>query len=288
MTPNLEDRAGSDADGGPVIEHYGTASLTRRIRNALQKAGFGDGPVAWEELAPLDQFHVRGITATRELAAAMSLSPSATILDCGCGVGGASRFLAATYGSRVTGIDLTPAFVEAATMLSELAELADTTSFSVADALDMPYADSSFDHAWTQHVAMNIRDRDGLYGEIHRVIRPGGQFAIHDVVAGRGGALEFPVPWARDQATSHLLTPAAMRDALVKGGFAIISWIDTTEVTKTWIEKLLSQRASAESASPFGLGVITGPDLPEMIANLGRNIADAKAGVVQVIARAIG
>ena len=268
-----------------VTEHYGAASLTARINDALKRAGLGDGVVPWEELAALDQFHVRGLAASRDLAEAMGLAPSASILDIGCGVGGASRFLAATYGAHVTGIDLTASFIEAAIMLSERAGLADRTHFAVADALDLPYDDMSFDHAWTQHVAMNIRDRRGLYNEIHRVIRRGGLFAIHDIVEGHGGAIQFPVPWAREQATSHLLSSDAMRETLVQSGFEIVSWCDTTEDTKKWIERLLSQRHSAGPPPALGLGLVTGPDLPAMIANLGRNIAEDRARVVQVVAR---
>ncbi|MEO7217133.1 MAG: methyltransferase domain-containing protein, partial [Gemmatimonadaceae bacterium] len=202
------------ANAESVIEHYGAAPLTVRINDALKRAGLGEGVVPWQELAALDQFHVRGLTASRELADAMKLAPSASILDVGCGIGGSSRFLAATYDANVTGIDLTPSFIEAAIMLSERAGLANVTHFAVADAVDLPYDDMSFDHAWTQHVAMNIHDRRGLYNEMHRVIKPGGLFAIHDIVEGDGGAIQFPVPWARDQTTSHLLSSDAMREAL--------------------------------------------------------------------------
>jgi ubiquinone/menaquinone biosynthesis C-methylase UbiE len=274
------------ASAAAVIEHYGPASLTRRIQDALERAGLGTGIVSWEELAPLDQFHVRGLVASRELADAMSPVASASVLDVGCGVGGASRFLAATYGLNVTGIDLTPSFIEAAIMLSERAGLADRTRFAVADALNLPYNDASFDYVWTQHVAMNIRDRNRLYAEIHRVMKPGGLFAAHDVVQGDGGAIRFPVPWARENATSHLLSSGAMRETLMRSGFEIVSWSDSTAATRTWIERLLSQRSSASPPPPLGLGVITGPDLPVTIASLGRNIAENRAQVVQVIARA--
>lgn len=274
------------ANAETVIEHYGAAPLTTRTNDALKRAGLADGVVPWEDLAPLDQFHVRGLAASRDLADAMKLAPSASILDIGCGVGSASRFLAATHGAHVTGIDLTPSFIEAAIMLSERAGLADVTHFAVADAVDLPYDDVSFDHAWTQHVAMNIRDRRGLYNEIHRVIKPGGLFAIHDIVEGDGGAIQFPVPRAHDQTTSHLLSSDAMRGALMQSDFEIVSWSDTTDATQTWIEGLLAQRNSASHPPALGLGVITGPDLPAMIANLGRSIAENRARVVQVVARA--
>lgn len=276
------------SESATIIEHYGATSLATRINDALTKAGFGDAPVSWEDLVPLDQFHVRGIVATRELAAGMKLTPDATILDIGCGIGGASRFLAATYNSHVTGIDLTPSFVEAATMLSARAGLADRTTYSVADATDLPFDDESFDNAWTQHVAMNIGDRATLYSEVRRVIRPGGLFAIHDVVELSGQPLHFPVPWSRGTATSHLLTSDATRELLIDSGFEIVSCTDTTDAAKGWIAKLLSRRDANTPPRPLGLAVITGPDFPNMFANLERNLNEGRVGLVQMYARAVG
>jgi SAM-dependent methyltransferase len=269
-----------------VVRHYGAAPLVSRIENALRTAGLADGVVSWEDLAPLDQFHVQGLAASREVADAMNPAQGASIIDVGCGVGGASRFLAATYGVRVTGIDLTPAFIEAAKLLSERAGLSDRTRFAVADATELPYEDASFDHAWTQHVAMNIRDRERLYSEIHRVVKPGGLFAIHDIVEGNGNELRFPVPWARDASTSHLVNQAAMRAALQQAGFEVISWKDTTEPAQKWVDAVLSRRSSGGPPPVLGLGVITGPDLPAMIANMGWGMAEGRIKVVQVLARA--
>jgi hypothetical protein len=62
---------------------------------------------------------------------------------------------------------------------------------------------------------MNIADRARWYGEVHRVLRPGGHFAMYDVVAGLGGALHCPVPWSRGLETSFLMTPVSILEALL-------------------------------------------------------------------------
>ena len=43
-----------------VLDHYGTTSLLRRIDEALRRARLSDGIIGWADLAPLDQFHIRG------------------------------------------------------------------------------------------------------------------------------------------------------------------------------------------------------------------------------------
>ncbi|MEO7103985.1 MAG: methyltransferase domain-containing protein [Gemmatimonadaceae bacterium] len=268
-----------------IVEHYGTDSLMPRINSALSKAGLGEGNVGWKDLAPLDQFHVRGLPATQELASSMDIALGASILDIGCGVGGASRFLAVSYDAHVTGIDLNPAFIEAASALSVRAGLSGRTTFRVANALDLPFETSSFDDAWTQHVAMNIRDRARLYSEVFRVLKPGGQFAIHDIVKVGDQPLIFPVPWARGPDTSFLLSSAAMREILTKTGFDIVSWSDTTEATKEWIAHIQAARAAMPAPPPMGLYVVTGVDFPTMMANLGRNLDEGRAGLVQTVVR---
>ena len=267
----------------PVQAHYGVGDLTDRVALALKRAGLDGKTLQWSDLAGLDQFHVRGLAATAELAEGLHLQPGATLLDVGCGLGGPARYLAATHGCHVTGIDLSHPFVAAARMLAERTGLAGRTTFVQGDALDMPFPDSSFDAAWTQHVAMNIADRAGFYASIHRVLKPGGKLAIYDVLTGNGEPLLFPVPWAGNSEISFLLTPDAMREALLKAGFTEISWSDTTAAG---LEAIAQQQQGLQAPSPSGqlsLGVVMGPEFGEMAANLARNLKAGRVRLIQAI-----
>ena len=264
-----------------VRDHYGTTSLVRRIDEALRRAGLADGTVGWADLAPLDQFHVRGLGATRELAEALGIDAGASLLDVGCGLGGPARFLAATYGCHVTGIDLSQPFIEAARMLTERCGFADRASFLQGDALDLPFTDASFDHAWTQHVAMNVADRVGFYRAIHRVLKPGGRLAIYDVALGDGGPPIYPVPWAREPGTSFLMTPEPMRNALAQAGFEEVSWIDKTDIAQAWAADMKAKRQ--KSPAPLGLEVVMGPEFAEMAENLGRNLLEGRVRIIQAV-----
>src|SRR5690606_31572749 len=144
------------------------------------------------------------------------------------GLGGPARWLAQTYGCHVTGIDLTAAFCTAAEALTARLGLADRVTFRHGSALKMPFADDSFDVAWTQHAAMNIADKASLYREIARVMKPGGRLALFDIMKGPGEGVLFPVPWARVPEISFLAPPEHIREQLEEAGLTISYWQERT------------------------------------------------------------
>src|SRR6202045_4100953 len=188
-----------------VRDHYRPTGLPERLKTALTVFGPEDQRLAPEQLGALDQFHTRGLAATAELAKLAGITAGMSVLDVGSGVGGPARFLAATYGCRVTGVDFSEPFVDAARYLTERTGQGGQVSFETASALELPFDSGRFDVVLLQHVAMNISDRARLYPEIRRVLKLSGRFAIYDVVLNSGDP-HYPVPWARTPATSFLLT----------------------------------------------------------------------------------
>lgn len=261
-----------------VRAHYDGPGLTDRIRTALAAVAPEDQPLIPAQLAMLDQFHTRGILATAELASAAGLNTGDTVLDLGAGIGGPARYLASTFGCTVTGIDLSPSFVDAASYLTVRCGLADRVTFRVGDALRLPFDVDTFDSVFLQHVAMNIADRAGLYAEVRRVLKPGGRFATYDIVL-KCGAVIYPVPWARDETTSFLLTAGDTRAALEAAGFTIALWRDDTDLAAGWF------KAAAANPTPSGpnLGVVMGAGFPALAGNLGRNLAEGRLGVLSAV-----
>jgi SAM-dependent methyltransferase len=206
------------------------------------------------------------------------------VIDIGSGIGGPSRYLAATYGCRVSGVDLTPEFVATAEDLTRRVGLADRVDFRVGSALDLPFPDASFDLAWTQNIAMNIADRPRFYGEIHRVLKPDGRLAIQDVAQGPGGAVHFPVAWADTPDISFLRTPEETRVMLEAAGFVARLWEDNTASA---IAEFEAERARA-GASPGGrpvLGVhlVVGESFREKMRNSQRSLAEGRTRLINAV-----
>jgi len=166
-----------------VREHYSSTDLTDRIQSALAVLTPEGQTLTVAQLAPLDQFHTRGILATAELATAAGLNPSTRVLDLGCGVGGPARYLAATFGCQVTGVDLSPGFIDAARYLTGRCGLSDRVTFQAGDAVHLPFEDAAFDTVFLQHVAMNIEGRAALHAEVHRILTSSGRFVSFEVGA---------------------------------------------------------------------------------------------------------
>lgn len=205
----------------PVTEHYDRADAMRLVTAGLDEIAPDGRRIDLAELAGFDHLHTAGPLSTAMMADLLAPAATDTVLDAGCGLGGPARDLAQRFGCHVIGVDLTPQFVEVGKLLNERTGFDELVDLRVGDICSLELDDASVDHAWTQHVAMNIADRPAMYGEIRRVLRPGGRFAMLDVIDGGGGELHFPVPWASEPEQNHLVSRDALRMLLADAGFRI-------------------------------------------------------------------
>jgi ubiquinone/menaquinone biosynthesis C-methylase UbiE len=267
-----------------VVEHYAISDLTERIASALRDAGKDLAHINAADLAAIDEFHVRGRSATLELAERMELTPGCCVLDIGSGLGGPARTLAEVHGCRVTGIDLSPVFCETARHLSQWAGLNDKVDFVEGDATSLPFEAGTFDAAMSIHVAMNIEAKSAIYSNACRSLKPGRIFAVFDILQGEGGDVAYPVPWARDASISYLVTPGEMRNLLEGAGFRIEAEEDSTEASETWFKQAATKMNSA-SLPPLSLRQFLGNDGLQMTQNQVRNLAERRIRTVTYICR---
>lgn len=267
-----------------VEEHYRISGLADKIAAALRGAGKDLACLTTKDLTSIDEFHIRGRQATLELAQKMEIAASSHVLDIGSGLGGPARTLAEVYGCRVTGIDLSPEFCATAQELSRWVGFTDQVTFRHGDATALTWEPDTFDAAMTIHAVMNIAAKDMVYAAVHRALKAGRIFAAYDILQGEGGEVNYPVPWARDPAISHLSTPDEMRALLQKAGFRILDEVDSTEQSEAWFKETAAQMA-APNRSPVGLRQLLGEDATTMTRNQVRNLSERRIRTVTFVCR---
>jgi SAM-dependent methyltransferase len=267
-----------------INTHYTPLDLGAAILAGLHAAGKNPEAPTLEDLAPVDQFHTGGKAATLELAQLVSLSAQMDVLDVGGGIGGAARLLASQTGCRVAVVDLTEAYCQVGEMLTRRTGLSERVSFQHGNALELPFADQSFDVVWSQHATMNIAQKARLFAELARVLRPGGRMAFHEIMAGPNTPISFPVPWASDQHLSFLWPPEEMRSLLTGSGWSEHIWVDKTEASLSFFKERLPllERAPA-GLPPLGLHLLLGERFGAAFSNMVRNLQEERVTVIQAV-----
>ena len=209
-------------------------------------------PSADGALDGLDQFHLGGADATSLLIGDLALARGNRVLDVGSGFGGPARQLARRTGARVTGIDITPAYVDAARDLAARTGLSDLVDFRVADVAGFE-PDRPFQAAITMHVQMNVQDKAAWFAQIARCLAPGARLAVWEVCQPRPAALPWPMPWSLDGTDSFVAAPGSLRALIEQGGFTTTEWTNETAWVQAWITKA------------FGNGPPAGPALPMLL-----------------------
>ncbi len=100
------------------------------------------------------------------------------IIDVGCGIGGSTLYLAEKFGAKATGITLSAVQASRATERATAANLEDQVQFQVANALEMPFADNSFDLVWSLESGEHMPDKTKFLQECYRVLQPGGKLIL--------------------------------------------------------------------------------------------------------------
>jgi ubiquinone/menaquinone biosynthesis C-methylase UbiE len=265
-----------------IVDHYDKKGLEDVVLHALRAEHEDLTRLTPSDLNAIDEFHIRGRNATEELAAVLTDLTAAEILDVGAGLGGTARYLASTWGCRVTGIDLTPGYVSLAQKLSDLVALSSETEFRCASALSLPYQDGRFDVVWMEHVQMNIDDKERLARELTRVLREGGRLAFHEVFSDAELEPYFPVPWADGPSASFLVSAEDFRRFLEETGMQTEEWKDVSQAALAWASSTL-QRLKDSGPPPLGLHLLMGETARAKLANVKRNLECRRIQVVQAV-----
>ncbi len=276
------------ADEERVAAHYGHDGLLDTIRSAVEKLGKSIETITVEDLGPVEEFHIGGRAATAELLDTLRIAEGDRVLDAGCGLGGSSRFAARRYGARVTGVDLTPGYVETGREMCRWVGLDARVDLRVGSVTDLPCDPDSFDKAFLIHVGMNVAEKDVMARELARVLKSDAMLGIYDVMLTSDGSVEFPVPWAAAASESVLDSPDAYVAALDAAGFTIESLRDRRAFALEFLAKLKSAMAKTDDPPRLGVHLLMGPLAPVKIENMFRAIDSGVVAPLEIVARRTG
>ena len=157
--------------GRKVAAHWSGLAITYEgAVEVLRAAGIDPAAARAEDLHAIDMIHMGGLAATDALAQQAGISPGERVLDVGAGVGGSSRRFADRYGAIVTSVELSETLARTAERLNELVGLSSKVTVMNASALSLPVESANFDVVVMQHVAMQIAEKDQLFGELSRAL----------------------------------------------------------------------------------------------------------------------
>ena len=266
-----------------IHSYYSPNDLYNRIIEGLDKLDINLSEVTLDDLQSVDEFHIRGHVATRELIKLSDFTPDMHILDVGCGIGSSTRRLSSETGCRVTGIDLSDAYIDTAERLTELLNMQDRVKFQAASALELPYDDNSFDGVWSLQMNMNVEDKLTWLVETCRVLKPGSCAVLYEVCGHKNTPQYFPVPWAQDSSMSFLVPPGSFRDIITAAGFDVTVWNDKTDLARQAFAQV-KEPVGEPNLPPLGVYMLVGDDVSTKAYNLHRNLEEERVSLIETVA----
>jgi ubiquinone/menaquinone biosynthesis C-methylase UbiE len=268
-----------------ISNHYLHGSLLKAIEAALPELGKTTDTVTIEDLALIDEFHIGGRQATENLLNQLNFAGKEHLLDIGCGLGGASRYISNKYSNRVTGIDLTAEYIDTGNVLTQWLNLDKNVNLHQGSALSMPFQDKTFDGAFILHVGMNIENKTQLFKETYRVLKPGSSLGVYDIMRDGDGELIYPVPWAANKNNSYLATPNQYKQALQKAGFKVTIKNNRRDFALSFFKSIKETTKAAGGPPPLGLHTLMQESTAVKLNNMIHNITNGYITPVEIIAK---
>ena len=274
-----------------ITTHYTQSNILNKIKSGLNILGKNQPTI--HDLAPVDEFHVGGLPATKSLLNHLNIASNDRILDIGCGIGGAARFMVHTHQCKVTGIDLTPEYIEVGNALNAMCNISTKEiQLQIGSGTDLKSClgenGNQFDKAIMLHVGMNIENKAKLFEEIALQLRPGGLLGIYDIVrlgTNQHEDLDYPVPWASQHSMDYTVSDIEYREAAKAAGLNIIGEYNCYNKAIEFANKMQKAKAKAKAkaeangdlrsindAPPLSLGILMGDNFPIKMGNIIGNI----------------
>jgi phosphoethanolamine N-methyltransferase len=184
-----------------------------------------------------------------------------SVLDLGCGSGGIALHLALDHrAAHVTGYDVELPVIEQARKRAEAAGLSDRLSFVQTPPGPLPFADAAFDVVFSKDVLLHVPDKDVVFADIFRVLKPGGAVAASNWMIGHDGepSADMKAYVAAEGLSFSMASPARYEKAMRTAGFVDIVMVDRNpwyrEIARAELERLrgpLYDRAAAAVGAAY-------------------------------------
>ncbi|NKB70356.1 MAG: methyltransferase domain-containing protein [Candidatus Latescibacteria bacterium] len=212
---------------------FSEANILRRLQH---RRGTLDNLTAFDLAADratelTDQNHVGGAAFVDQLARAAGAAPGCRVLDLGCGLGGASRLLAARHGCRVHGIDLSPKRCREARSLNRRVGLTDQIDIQCADYLSTPLPADSYQLLWGQGAWLHPADKDDFVRRWASCLAPDGRLACEHACLARPPRTHAESSQLGELATlwnAFFITCRQWVDHFAQAGLRLLQAVDLT------------------------------------------------------------
>lgn len=185
------------------------------------------------------------------------------VLDLGCGTGGITRFLAETYRpASIVGVDIDGGLIERANKRAAEAGLGGALTFRTVRLGRLPFPDGSFDLVFSKDAMVHIDDKEALFADIFRLLRPGGWVAASDWMSSTDGPFSAAMAYYLQQEGLGfgMASPTRYRTALAESGFRDIRITDRN----AWYRPLAHREHDA----------LAGPLYETLAAKVGKDFVD--------------
>jgi SAM-dependent methyltransferase len=222
-----------------IVHFYETHPINeQQILHDLARDGVALDGLTEAALQDYDQDHFGGLEAVDVLADKAGIGRASHVLDVCSGMGGPARYLAYHRGCRVTGLDITASRHAGAIRLTGMVKLEHLVGFRLGDALDMPFADATFDVVIGQEAFAHVPDKPRLIAERARVVKPGGVIAFTDILRRSALAPEAHGRLQREMTFLGLESLEGYGRLLAENGCTVLERDDLG----TWWTEVLVQR----------------------------------------------
>lgn len=212
------------------------------------------------------------------------LGPEHRVLEFGCGMGDSCEYIASTFGSHVTGIDISPQQIERA-----CERHGDSTSrgfdFVAADVLNWE-PPHRYDAVYFLEMLPIIQDCRTLLEKLHSWLWPGGALTMTDFVAGSYlSEEERAFLWQEDSITGKLPFQAGRLAMIREVGFHDLDVMDITDKAVMQQERMLEESYRHKTAIVDEVGIDSWLNWVECAEVYGRMFAERKLLCLRIGAR---